>query len=189
MKSAAINFKHILGVQDSRMVTPKQRILVVDDQEVVREGIKSLARKHTNMRIVGEADTSEAAIQLARKLKPHIVLMDFSMPQMNGIEASCQIMAANPDIKILLISSDLDEHIIGSVLLLEFAGLMSKEWVFDELFYAIDIVSRGQRYLCPKTMTRIANFIDLQTPPLPKQQGTIPPLTAPTTTGPGNTTN
>jgi two-component system response regulator DegU len=142
------------------MNTTKQRILVVDDQEVAREGIKSLAQKHMNMEVVGEADTGKAAIQLARELTPDIVLMDFNIPGMDGIEASRQIMVANPNIKILLVSSDLDEHVIGSALLLELAGLMSKEYVFDDLASAIDIVSKGRRYFCPKTITRIAKFID-----------------------------
>jgi two-component system invasion response regulator UvrY len=141
------------------MNTTKQRILVVDDQEVAREGIKYLARKHTNMEVIGEADTGQAAIQLARELAPDIVLMDFNMPGMDGIEASRQIMIGNPGIKILLVSSDLDDHVIGRALLAEFAGLMSKECVFDELSYAIDIMSAGRRYFCPKMITRIAKFI------------------------------
>ncbi|MHC4559686.1 MAG: response regulator [Planctomycetota bacterium] len=141
------------------MNAPEQRILVVDDQEVAREGIKTLARKHPNMEVVGEADTGKAAVQLAHELAPDIVLMDFNMPQMDGIEASRQIMAANPNIKILLVSSDLGEHVVASALLLEFAGLMSKEWLFDELPYAIDTVSKGRRYFCPKTIKAITKFI------------------------------
>jgi two-component system invasion response regulator UvrY len=137
----------------------KQKILVVDGQEDAREDIKSLARKYTNMEVVGEADTGKAAIQLARKLEPDIVLMDFNMPGMDGIEASCQIMTSNPNIKIMLVSSDLGDHFIGRALLAQFAGLMSKEYVFDELAYAIDIVSGGRRYFCPKTITSIAKFI------------------------------
>jgi DNA-binding NarL/FixJ family response regulator len=159
MKSGTINFKHIFSVENSRMGAPKQRVLVVDDQEIAREGIKSLARKQTNMEVVGEADTGKAAIRLARKLAPDIVLMDFNMPQMDGIEASCQIMTENPNIKIMLVSSDLGDHFIGRALLAQFAGLMSKECVFDELAYAIDIMSTGRRYFCPKTITSIAKFI------------------------------
>ena len=81
------------------------------------------------------------------------------MPGMDGIEASRQIMASNHNIKIILVSSDLTDDVIGRALLAQFDGLMSKESIFNELAYAIDIVSTGRRYFCPKTITRIAKFI------------------------------
>lgn len=134
------------------MNTTKIKVIVVDDHKLIREGIKSLVGKETNIEIVDEAETGEKAVRMAQELKPDVVLMDFNMPGINGIEASQQIMHENPGIKILLMSAALTRPIIKQTLKAGILGLMSKESVAGELVDAIGTVQKGHKFCCPKVI-------------------------------------
>ena len=126
--------------------------MMVDDHRLIRESIKSLIENETNIEIIGEAGTGEEAVRMAQELKPDVILTDFNMPLMNGIEASREITHENPGIKILLMSTALTIHIIERALEAGILGLMSKTSVADELIDAIDTVQKNHKFCCPKVI-------------------------------------
>ena len=134
----------------------KIRIVVADDHGVLRDGLKVLLKKQDNMEVVGEAHSGDIALGLVEKLKPDVVLMDIKMPKMSGIEASQQIKQRSPDTKILILTADLSNHMIGEAINSGVLGLMLKESVFDELACAINSVYENEQYLCPRVRSLAA---------------------------------
>lgn len=134
------------------MDTANIKVMVVDDHEVIRDGVKFLIESTANMEVVGEAGSGEMAVVMARQLMPDVILMDFNLPEINGIVASWQIMHDNPDIKILMASGHLDMAIIEQALHAGVMGLMSKLSVSRELIRAICTVHKGHKFCCPQVM-------------------------------------
>jgi DNA-binding NarL/FixJ family response regulator len=126
------------------------RILLVDDHQMLREGFQSLISEESNMTVVAEAENGRAAVQLAAKLSPDIVVMDISMPGMNGIEAARHILAADPAVKILALSMHLDRRMVLEIFRSGAAGYLLKESAFDEVVRAVQIVASKGFYLSPK---------------------------------------
>lgn len=132
------------------MNTANIRIMVVDDDELMRKMMKKLIKRISNTEIVGEAETGEKAVLMARQLIPDIVLTDFKMPGMNGVEASKQIMYENPDIKILLTSSYITAPITQWAFETGILGVMSKFSLFGELEEAIYSLYTGCKFCCSR---------------------------------------
>jgi len=132
----------------------KIRILLADDHTIVRQGIHALLSDEVDMVVVGEAEDGRTAVKLAAELKPNVVVMDISMPLLNGLEATCQIKAQNPNTKVLILSMhDNDEYIRGA-LARGASGYILKDAAARELTDAIRAVQRGEAVLSP-VITRL----------------------------------
>lgn len=127
----------------------KIRLLLVDDHQIVRAGLRMLFLAEQDMEIVGEADSAEDALQAVRELEPDVVLMDVAMPGMSGIEATRRIKALNPDIAVLALTMHEDEQYFFEMLNAGAAGYMPKRAAPDDLVSAIRVVSQGNVFLYP----------------------------------------
>ena len=131
------------------------RILLADDHTMFRQGLCAMLNEHPNMEVVGEAEDGTAAIMLARKLKPNLIVMDVDMPKMNGIDAARRILPEMPDIKLIALSTYLKKAFILEMFKAGASGYVLKEQAFDELIEAIKTVISGETYLS----TKAANII------------------------------
>lgn len=140
------------------------RILIVDDHGIVREGLKSLIEQQTEMEVVGEAENGEIAVQLTRELSPDIVIMDVSMPNLNGVEATRYILQEKPDAKIIILSMHINRHIVKKSLEAGASGYVLKSNLFDELLNALEAVKTHGFYLSPRiTGVVVENYRTQQT--------------------------
>ncbi|MBA3007587.1 MAG: response regulator transcription factor [Proteobacteria bacterium] len=126
------------------------KIIVVDDHKIVRDGLCSLIEGLSGYTIVGRAENGRQAIEVARREKPDIIIMDVSMPEMNGIDATSSIMEEIPSCKIIVLSMHSDKRFITGALQAGASGFLLKECAFQELNQALDAVRSGQTYLSPK---------------------------------------
>ena len=125
------------------------QILLVDDHKIIRDGLKALIGKQTDMEVVAEADTGRKALQLSRKLKPDIVIMDISMPDLNGIDATCQIVRELPEVKVIALSMHSQKQFVEGMLKAGVSGYLIKDSAFEELITAVKTVMNGRLYLSP----------------------------------------
>ena len=138
------------------------RVLLVDDQHLVREGFARLLRDVDDIQVVGEAASGSAAVQVAAETGPDVVLMDVRMPGMDGVEAAENIVRDHPDVRVLMLTTfDLDEA-VHRALHVGASGFLLKDTPYDQLIHAIRAVARGDSVLAPSITRRlIENF----TPP------------------------
>lgn len=133
----------------------KIRILLADDHAVVREGTKELLEREPDLQVVAEASDGRSAVQLAIQQRPDVVVMDFAMPELNGIEATRQIKAVAPGIAILVLTAyDSDQYIFG-FLEAGAAGYLLKDVNIDEVIKAIRAVHAGESVLHPAIARRV----------------------------------
>ena len=125
------------------------RIILADDHKIIRDGLCSLLKNEPDIKVVGEADDGRAAVEIARKLKPDIVIMDLAMPNLNGIEAIRQIIKAD-GIKVLALSMHSDKRFVVGALQAGASGYVLKDCASEELIRAIHIIVMNQTYLSPK---------------------------------------
>jgi DNA-binding NarL/FixJ family response regulator len=134
---------------DSQSAAPI-KILVVDDHGIVRDGLSALLNAQSEMRVVGNAADGKAAVRAAARLTPDVVVMDLALPQLSGIDATIRILAAQPSIRIVVLSaSDTSEHVFRA-LRAGARGYVLKESAGAEIVQAVAAVSRGERYLSPR---------------------------------------
>ncbi len=126
------------------------RILIADDHGIVRQGLRSLIEKNSEMEIVGEAEDGVAAITLAQELCPDIVIMDITMPRLNGVEATREITQKTSGTKVIALSMHAEGHTAKAALDAGASGYILKSYMFDELSRAIVAVAAGGRYLSPR---------------------------------------
>jgi two-component system response regulator NreC len=127
----------------------KIRLLLVDDHQIVRAGLRMLFMAEQDMDIVGEANNAQEALQAVRELKPDVVLMDVAMPGMSGIEATRRIKEANPSVAVLALTMHEDEQYFFEMLNAGASGYMPKRAAPDDLVSAIRVVSQGNVFLYP----------------------------------------
>ncbi|MFH1719350.1 MAG: response regulator transcription factor [Planctomycetota bacterium] len=126
------------------------RVLLVDDHAIIREGLRSLLEKQPEMEVVADIDDGRKAVELVRELSPDIVIMDVTMPGLNGIEATRLITGESPEVKVVALSIHSQRRFVADMLSAGAAGYILKECLFDELIQAIGVVTSGGRYLSPK---------------------------------------
>jgi two-component system response regulator NreC len=125
------------------------RVLIVDDHKIFRDGLRQLIEKETGMEVVAEAENGRVALKLAEKLKPNVIIMDITMPDMNGIEATRRIIGGKTDIKVIALSMQSDRRFVLGMLEAGASGYLLKDCAFGELANAIRQVSAGKTYLSP----------------------------------------
>jgi len=126
------------------------KILLADDHKIVREGLRSLIEKQPDMVVVAEAEDGRTTVQLARKLLPDIAIIDISMPELNGIEATRQIKSEASGVKVVILSIHSDRRFIVETFRAGASGYLLKDCAFEELVHAIHAVIANQTYLSPK---------------------------------------
>jgi two-component system response regulator NreC len=129
------------------------RILIADDHGVIRAGLRALLSGLPELEVVGEAIDGRDTLRKAIELKPHVLIMDLSMPGIGGLEATRQLSQLAPDIRILILTVHEDESLLKEVIRAGAAGYIIKRAVEDELIHAIRVVARGDMYVHP-SMTR-----------------------------------
>ena len=125
------------------------RVLLVDDHTIMREGLKSLLDQATDIEVVAQASNGVEALQKVEECCPDVVVMDLTMPQMGGIEATGRIVAAHPGIKVLALSMIEDKSCVVECLKAGAKGYLLKDCAGEELLGAIRILAAGESYLCP----------------------------------------
>lgn len=121
-------------------------ILIVDDHALFRQGLRRILESLNQVTVVGEASDGNEAVQLARETNPDIILMDVSMPHLNGLEATQRIKRILPDIRIILLTMYEDNFLQEDGMKIGASGYLPKKSVDKELFDAINIVSSGEKY-------------------------------------------
>ena len=143
------------------------RVLLADDHDLVRIGIKHLLESHLGFRVVGEARNGEEAIALATEYMPDVILMDVSMPKMGGLEATEKLLRISPDFKIIALSVHATGPAPTRMLEAGAAGYITKGGDPSEIVAAIRKVVRGQRYVCPEVaQSMVLEFFDAGRKPL-----------------------
>ena len=125
------------------------RVLLADDHKIFRDGLRTLIEKETGMEVVAEAENGRKAVKLTEKLLPNVIVMDVTMPDMNGIEATRKIMAGLPNVKVIGLSMHSDRRFVLGMLEAGASGYLLKDCAFSELATAIRQVTTGHTYLSP----------------------------------------
>ena len=125
----------------------KIKVLIADDHELIRQGVRSILHSDPNAQVVGEAVTGAQAVEQTLRLKPDVVVMDLAMPELDGIEATRQIRAANPSTQIIVLTMHDSEIMVRRVLNAGASGYVLKSELANKLKTALRVVHRGSRYL------------------------------------------
>ena len=138
----------------------KLKILIADDHALLRDGLKALINAEPDMQVVGEAETGRAALEKARQLKPHVVVMDISMPDMNGAHATRRLRELLPTTRILALTAHDDSSYLRHMLEAGAAGFLLKRAAADQLIQAIRVVAANNRYIDPTFAGKVlSNFM------------------------------
>jgi len=124
-------------------------ILLADDHRIMRDGLSALLKNEPDIEVIAEADNGREAVEMSRKLKPNVVVMDMSMPGLNGVEATRQILDLDDNVKVLVLSMHADKRFVIGALSAGASGYVLKDCAFEELVRAIHTVAMNQTYLSP----------------------------------------
>ena len=155
------------------------RVLIADDQGLVRAGFRMILEAQPDLEVVGEAADGEEAVALARLHQPDVVLMDIRMPRLDGIAATRAVVADRPDTRVLVLTTfDLDEYVYDA-LEAGASGFLLKDVGRDDLVAAVRVIDAGEALLAP-TVTRrlLADFVRSRQPAVPPAPASVEGLTA-----------
>ena len=137
------------------------KILLADDHQIVRAGVRSMLEKHKDMEVVGEAENGREAVKLVRKLLPDVVVIDVTMPGLNGIEATRQIIGEYPFVKVVALSMYSNNEFVSGILEAGATAYLLKGCTIEELTCAIRSVVAEKAYLSPEVShVVIKNYVD-----------------------------
>ena len=148
----------------------KVRVLIAEDHQTVREGLKMILGAQPDIEVAGEAGDGHAAVELTKQLMPDIVLMDLSMPKLNGLKATEKLKQACPDVNVLVLTRHTEEGYLLQLLRLGASGYILKQSPSAELLHAIRSIAAGGKYLDPAVAGKI--FGGLQARKLRAESGT-----------------
>lgn len=131
------------------------RIIIAEDHKTVREGLKLLVDAQDDMQVIGEAGDGREAIRLAQELLPDVLLMDISMPELNGLKAAAKLKRVAPEVKILTLTRHTDEAYLHELLQAGVSGYVLKQSESNELLRAIRTVAGGESYLDPAVTGKV----------------------------------
>jgi DNA-binding NarL/FixJ family response regulator len=152
-------------------------ILLVDDQPLFREGLRTLLSVRPDLKVVGEAGDGEEAIKLCRLLKPAVVLMDLQMPMLDGVEATRRLHHEQPDSRVIVLTTFDDDEMVFDGLRAGALGYLLKDAPSEKLAEAIRAAARGESFLQPSIAAKVvAEFARLTTKRSPPAQALIEPL-------------
>jgi DNA-binding NarL/FixJ family response regulator len=132
-------------------------ILLAEDHTIVREGFRKLLEAEDDLEVVGEAQTGRQAVELTRKLRPAVVVMDIAMPLLNGLEATRQIRKAFPDIKVIILSAHSDDAYVDQAIAIGAVGFLLKQTSSHNLSEAIREVQKGNTFFSRSIAKRLRN--------------------------------
>lgn len=153
----------------------KLRVLIADDHPLFRDGMRGLLATQPDIEVAGEASTGEEAVRLAEELEPEVVLMDIKMPGLSGIEATRRILAADPRVRILVVTMFEDDATVFSAMRAGARGYVLKDDDKDDVLGAIRTVGRGGAVFGPSIAARLVDFLTTARPAVPKEN--FPTLT------------
>jgi two-component system NarL family response regulator len=126
------------------------RVLLVDDHQIVREGLRSILEREADVQVIGEAGDGRTALAQVQERGPDVVVMDIAMPDMNGVEATRRLRSETPGVQVVALSAYPDKRYVLAMLEAGAQGFVVKSGAAEELLSAIRAVSRGQSYLSPR---------------------------------------
>lgn len=134
---------------------PKIRVLLADDHNVVREGLRLILESAPDIQVVGEVENGRQAVQMAKKLQPDVVVMDVVMPTLNGVEATRQLLKESPTSKVLVLSSYSDDDRVQQLIEAGATGYLIKQTAANDLLAAIREAHKGNAYFSPNISKRL----------------------------------
>ena len=149
------------------------RIIIADDHQILRQGLKTLLEKEPDMEVVAEAEDGRKTVTLVREFTPHVVIMDVNMPDLNGIEATRQILSEYPEMKVIALSMHADRRFVINMLKAGAHGYLLKDTSPHQLLHAIRDVYRGEPSMHPTIARKL--MLELQ------RSSELPPTEEPLT--------
>ena len=153
-------------------------VLLAEDHTIVREGLRTLLEAEGDLEVVGQADNGRQAVELTRKLRPSVVVMDIAMPLLNGLEATSQIRKAIPNAKILILSAHSDDAYVEQVMELGAMGYLLKQTSAHFLAEAIREIHQGRTFFSPSIARRMQNRAARTVPPSTMSKGKSEPMSS-----------
>ena len=143
----------------------KLRVFLADDHAIVREGLKALINGQPGMEVVGEAADGRTACAKAKDIRPDIVVMDVSMPELNGVQATRELRAQCPDVKVLALTVHEERSYLRDLIEAGASGYVLKRSAAEDLVHAVQVVARGDVYLDPSVTAVVLGKLARQRPP------------------------
>jgi two-component system, NarL family, response regulator LiaR len=138
------------------------KVIVCDDQAIVREGLTMLLKLEPDIQIIGVADDGSAAVELVEKAQPDLVLMDLKMPSMNGVEATRRIKARHPEVRVLVLTTYDDDEWVFDALQAGASGYLLKDTPRDDLIRAVKGTAAGKAYVDPVIAGKVLERLSSQ---------------------------